>query len=203
MVPILRDTLKQKGISNVKIIQKDARDITEGELRIWNLEFRNYKVVANLPYYIATPIIRKFLEMENAPKTMVLTVQKEVAQRICAKPPRMNVLALSIQFYANPKVVSTIPNNAFWPKPEVDGAIIKITPHTQRPDREFSKQFFKVIKAGFIHPRKKLISNLEHALPTSKEKVLSAFRLERIPYTARAENVGLSGWTTITKTLWG
>lgn len=203
MVQILQNLAKQHKLTNIEIIQKDARDITIEDLTRWEMgeKTKSYKIVANLPYYIATPIIRKFLEIECPPALLVCTIQKEVARRIMAKPPRMNVLALSVQFYANPEIITTIPSMAFWPKPEVDGAVIKITPLKERPDEEFSKQFFSVIKAGFRQPRKKLISNLEHALPAPKEKLRATLRPENIPDSARAQDIELSKWISITKTL--
>lgn len=201
MVQILRNILKQEDISNVEVVQKDARDIGSDDFKNWKLEIRNYKVVANLPYYIATPIIRKFLEIDTPPETMVLTIQKEVAQRICAKPPRMNVLALSVQLYADPKIIAVVPNTDFWPKPDVDGTVIKIVLRKERPNKKLSNQFFKVIKAGFSQPRKKFISNLEHTLSLPKEKIQKTLRLEGIPEDARAQHIELAKWISVTKNL--
>ena len=127
---------------------------------ISNFKFQisNYKVVANIPYYLTSPLIRKFLESDNQPTEIVLMLQKEVAQRICAEPPNMNLLAVSVQFYAEPKIISFVSKNCFWPAPKVDSAIIKIVPG-QKP--EISPDlFFKVVKAGFAHPRKQLVNNL-------------------------------------------
>jgi 16S rRNA (adenine1518-N6/adenine1519-N6)-dimethyltransferase len=90
---------------------------------------KTYKLIANLPYYIASPVIRKFLEAEKPPKEMILMVQKEVAQRICASPPNMSLLAVAVQFYAKPEIISYVSRGSFWPSPKVDSAILKITPY--------------------------------------------------------------------------
>lgn len=147
MVKILKETLKD--YKNVKIIQADALS--------YEFQIPNYKIVANLPYYIASPVIRKFLEAKNQPELMVLMVQKEVSQRICAKPPRMNLLAVSIQFYGKPEIISYVPKQSFWPQPKVDSAILKIS-NIKKPPINVDL-FFKIVKVGFSHPRKQLVGN--------------------------------------------
>ncbi len=115
MVEVLKETLKD--FKNTKIIPGDILKINTR----YYIQERKYKVVANLPYYITSPVIRKFLESnETTPKEMVLMVQKEVAQRICAKPPEMNLLAVSVQFYAKPEIISFVSKKSFWPQPKVD-----------------------------------------------------------------------------------
>ena len=127
---ILENILKSKGINNVKVINKDVLKIASSMLVSRGL--KNYKVVANLPYYITSPVIRKFLECNETRQRymryMVLMVQKEVAQRIVARPPKMNLLAVAVQFYAQPKIIDYVSKNSFWPQPKVDSAIIKIIP---------------------------------------------------------------------------
>ncbi len=148
LIPILGQNLKEFG--NINIVNEDIlrivspnpkTHIDESAKRVntkretkntkYQLPATKYKVVANLPYYIAAKIIRNFLEAKNPPELMVLMLQKEVAQRICpVKPkPKMNLLAISVQFYADAKIIDYVSKNAFWPKPKVDSAIIKITPH--------------------------------------------------------------------------
>jgi 16S rRNA (adenine1518-N6/adenine1519-N6)-dimethyltransferase len=141
------------GWKNVEIIHGDI-------LKIEKLEkFKNYKVVANIPYYLTSPLIRKFLESENQPKEIILMVQKEVAQRICAKPPHMSLLSVSVQFYAKAKIISYVSKNCFWPSPKIDSAIIKIKPK-ENEEKIDSDLFFKIVKAGFSQPRKQLVNNL-------------------------------------------
>lgn len=149
---ILKENLRLWNWRNVEIIQEDIL-----ELRIPRID----KVVANLPYYIAVPVIRKFLETENPPKLMVLMVQKEVAQRICSTVPEMNLLAVSVQFYAKPEIIGYVSKKSFWPRPKVDGAILKIIPLIGTNKKLINTNlFFKIVKAGFSHPRKQIINNL-------------------------------------------
>ena len=96
-----------------------------------------YKIAANLPFYMASPLIRKFLESDNPPLSLTVIVQKEVAQRVCAKPPKMNLLAVSVQFYAAPKIISCISKGAFWPTPKVDCAILQIVPYAKEGEINF------------------------------------------------------------------
>jgi len=149
-VEILKETMKE--YDNVEIIQGDILKIGladtgltvtkpvsfRGNGYVTTERDRNgprnrnrltpYKVIANLPYYITSPVIRKFLEEKNQPKEMLLMVQKEVAQRICASPPNMSLLSISVQFYAQPKIISYVSKDSFWPSPKVDSAILRLTP---------------------------------------------------------------------------
>jgi len=135
-VEILKETLKE--YKNVEVIQDDI--LKTKKLKLLT---KNYKLIANLPYYITSPVIRKFLEIENKPKEMILMVQKEVAQRICAcppslrsgagrraKPPQMSLLAVSVQFYAQPKILGYASKGSFWPQPKVDSAILRLKPYS-------------------------------------------------------------------------
>jgi len=185
------------GLKNLKILQGDI-------LKIKNLNLKNYhfKIVANLPYYITMPVIRKFLEKKPKPKLMILMVQKEVAQRICAKPPKMNLLAVSVQFFAKPEIISYVSKNAFWPSPKVDSAIIKIEPKIEETySLKFKNLFFKIIKAGFSQPRKILINNLCRNFDKNKEKLIEIFQRNNINPFSRAENLNLEEWLKITKNL--
>jgi len=199
MINILSETLA--GYKNIKITQADARN-----LPIYRFaKSINWKVVANLPYNVATFLIHRWLESKNPPNAMVLMIQKEVAQRICLKPPRMNLLAASVQFYADVEIVDYVPAEAFWPRPKVDSAIIKIVP--KKPARPNSRSggspqktreaFFAVAKAGFSQPRKQVIGNLVKKLNIPKEKILLAFKKLDIPELSRAENLSLEQWLSL------
>jgi 16S rRNA (adenine1518-N6/adenine1519-N6)-dimethyltransferase len=193
MVEILKETLK--GIENVKVIQGDILKIPNSQFLIHN----SYKVVANLPYYIVSPVIRKFLELtEVRPLEMILMVQKEVAQRICAKPPDMNLLAVSVQFYAKPEILFYVSKNSFCPQPKVNGAVIKIVP--QKLQRTvLCKLFFKIVKAGFSQPRKQLANNLSKMLKLNKEKVKNWLLKNGIQPSQRAETLTIEDWLKLTK----
>ena len=184
-----------------------------------------YKVVANIPYYLTSHLIRKFLESNNPPQEMILMIQKEVAQRICAAPPKMSLLAVSVQFYAQPKIVSYVSKNSFWPRPKVDSAIIRITPHSSplckkgvRGDLEQNKilpaspaggpsppfvkegadKFFKVVRAGFAHPRKQLINNLSQGLKIDRAKISATLKKIGLSPEQRAETLDVADWTKLT-----
>ena len=198
MVEILKETTQD--FQNIEIINKDIM-----KYEVPKIKYRDYKVVANLPYYITSPVIRKLLETENKPKEIILMVQKEVAQRICARPPKTNLLAISVQFYAKPKIISYVSKKAFYPKPKVDSAIIhlKISKQNSKIDRE---KFFKIVKAGFSHPRKQLANNLLKELDflgkeINKEKIISLLAKKGILATQRPETLLLKNWIELTKIL--
>jgi len=208
MAEILKETLKD--FNNVEIIQGDIlkskllnskfqapnpRQIPNSKSKIP----KNYKVVANLPYYIVAPVIRKFLETENQPKEMVLMVQKEVAQRICAKPPKMSILAVSVQFYAKPEIISFVSKKSFWPSPKVDGAIIKIIPKKLLVKPGLANLFFRIVRAGFSQPRKQILNNLSNMLKLKKEKVKAWLLKNNIQPNQRAETLIIEDWIALTK----
>ncbi len=190
MVEILQETLA--GFNNVEVVQGNALEISNFKFQI-----SNYKLVANIPYYITSPIIRKFLEEKHQPTIMVLMVQKEVAKRICAKPPDMSILALSVQFYATPKVISYVSKNCFWPAPNVDSAIISITPHKEKSTID-PEIFFTLVKAGFSAPRKQLAGNLSKALKKDKEAISAWLLKNNIDAKRRAETLSLQDWKNLT-----
>jgi len=197
---ILKDILKSKGINNVEVINKDILQISNFEFLISNKILNpNYKIVANLPYYITSPFIRKFLEAEHKPKLMVLMVQKEVAQRICAKPPKMSLLAVAVQFYAKPEIVSYVSKKSFFPQPKVDSAILRIAPW-KNADSYAEKcgispeQFFKIVKAGFSSRRKFLINNLSRELKIKNYKLKIVFDQIGLGQKLRAENLSIEDW---------
>jgi len=207
---ILNNELRIKNIKNVEIIQGDILKIqksktepvwTKGEMNAKHsatIKIQNsYKVVANLPYYITSPVIRKFLEEENPPKAMVLMVQKEVAQRICANPPDMSILAVSVQFYAEPKIIAFVSKKSFWPQSKVDSAIIKITPRKKWSRTVLDQLFFKVVKAGFSQPRKQLINNLSKGLGLEREEVKSWLLKNDILPSQRAETLSVADWINL------
>ncbi len=156
-----------------------------------------YKLVANLPYSITSAVLRKFTEPaqifatqkfqsgkeenlggQNMPSLIVVMVQKEVAQRVCAKPGEMSILSVAVQYYGKPEIVKIVPRSAFWPQPEVDSAVLKIQVSTASAGQAGfrgqgsgvdDKQFFKVVRAGFANRRKQLQNNLATGFNISKE----------------------------------
>ena len=148
-----------------------------------------FKVVANIPYQITSEVIRKFLTRENKPELMVLMVQKEVAERICAKPGDMSVLAISVQYYADPEIVAQVPKSYFWPVPAVNSAIIKIS--NIKSDKA-TEEFFKIVKAGFANRRKMLVKNLGSVV--DKKKLPAIFEELGISEKVRAQELSVEQW---------
>jgi 16S rRNA (adenine1518-N6/adenine1519-N6)-dimethyltransferase len=198
MVEILKETLK--NFKNVKIIKGDIL-----KFRIFDFGFpsqdsfpSSYKLVGNLPFYLTTPVIRKFLEaIEVKPCQMILVVQKEVGKRICAKPPRMNILAVSVQFYAKPEIISYISKKSFWPSPTVDSVIIKISAFNRRRKSAFNQRFFQIVKVGFSHPRKQLINNLSKGLKIERNEVKRWLLKNNIRPSQRAETLSVGDWINL------
>src|SRR3989344_5344766 len=209
MVDILKETLKD--VENVEVIQGNALKF---DLKNYNLATTNYKVVANIPYYLTSPLIRKLLESDNPPTEIILMVQKEVAQRICANPPNMSLLAVSVQFYAKAEIVSYVSKKCFWPSPKVDSVIIKITPQKNaginaesREKKATTDLFFNIVKAGFSQPRKQLLDNFSKALALSGVEGLKIDRAKidvwllknNINPKQRAETLSITDWKNLTK----
>jgi 16S rRNA (adenine1518-N6/adenine1519-N6)-dimethyltransferase len=210
MVEILKETLK--GFNNIEVIQGDILVALNPKSEIRNPKQipnyklkipKHYKVVANLPFYITAPVIRRLLEAKNPPKEIVLMVQKEVGQRICAKPPDMTLLAVSVQFYAEPKIVDYISKKSFWPSPKVDSAIIKIMPRRAVPqhDSGLREQFFKIVRSGFSHPRKQLINNLSTGLSISREQIKTWLQKNKVLPEQRAETLTVNQWIELTESI--
>ena len=197
MIEILAETLK--NYKNIEIIHGDILKINSTN---YKLPTTNYKLVANIPYYLTSPLIRKFLESENPPSEMILMLQKEVAQRICSKPPKMSLLAVSVQFYAEPKIISYVSKNCFWPAPKIDSAIIKITPYRFRESvKTKTENFFNIAKAGFSQPRKQLAGNLAKSLKIEKVKINSWLTENKINTTQRAETLSIEDWKNLVSSL--
>lgn len=192
MVEVLREELKT--FCNIELIQGDILKT----LKTDRLKIKDYKVVANIPYYLTANLIRNLLESKRPPKEMVLMLQKEVAQRICAKPPDMNLLAVSAQFYATAKIIKYVSKKSFWPVPKVDSAIIKIFPQTSADRKKINaEKFFKIVKAGFSQPRKQLLNNLSKGLKIEKEKITEWLLKNKISPAQRAETLTIEDWTNL------
>ncbi len=186
--PVLAEILKKNISSRIEVI---TGDVLKEEVSL-----KNYSLVANLPYYVSTAVIRKFLESENPPQEIIVTVQKEVAQRISAKPPRMTILSVSIQFYAETQILFSISSNCFWPKPNVDSAVIKIIPKKKLPEIN-PDLFFKVVKAGFSRPRAQLLNNISKKLLLDKEETIKILQESGINPKQRAETLKVEDWVKL------
>ncbi len=179
---------------NIRIIQGDILKISPNEL----IKEPDYLVVANIPYYITSAIIRHLLENKNKPRRIVLTIQKEVATRICAEPGSMSLLALSVQVYGKPRISKHIPANAFFPSPRVDSTILCIDIYpSPKIQSELLEIFFKLIKAGFSQKRKTLRNSLSSGLHINANEAASLLKKANIDPMRRAETLSIEEWKTL------
>ena len=177
---------------NVRIVPGDARTIDVAAL----LDASSpYKLVANLPYYAATPIVRRFLEMERSPSLMVVMVQREVARSMCAKPGAMSLLSVATQLYGKPRIVASVPPRAFRPAPRVTSAIVRIDVYDNAAlDLRSRGDFFGLVRAGFSARRKQLRNALRQGLSLPTADVEDLLARAGIDPTRRAETLSLAEW---------
>ncbi len=193
LISILEQNLQ--SFNNIRIVQGDILQLKPGDL----VSEDNYLVVANIPYYITSSIIRNLLESGVKPKRIILTIQYEVAQRVCALSSQMSVLALSVLMYGEPTLVRRIPAEAFYPPPKVDSAVIRIDLYPE-PILPVEKRelFFKLAKAGFLHKRKTIRNSLSTGLKWTPEKTEALLSAAEINSQRRAETLSLSEWLEVT-----
>lgn len=177
--------------TNVHLIHGDILELSPDEL----VQEQNYIVAANIPYYITSAVIRHLLETKRKPRRLVLTIQKEVARRICEKPGDMSLLALSVQVYGKPRIAAQIPAGAFYPAPNVDSAVlvIDIYPDPLIPV-QYLESFFKLIKAGFSQKRKTLRNSLAAGLAISPASAAELLESAGIDPRRRAETLSIREW---------
>jgi len=186
----LRESLKKDGISNVEIVEGDTLKFPKEKLK----SFKTFTVVANIPYYLTSRLFRYFLESAPRPKTIVFTVQKEVAERIVARPGNMNLLALSIQSFGKAEKIKNVPRECFSPKPDVESAIIRVSGISDeffRKNKIPPERFFEIARLAFGKKRKMLSSSLK--------TVISPDVLERagIHKNARPQELEIEEWARL------
>ena len=176
---------------NVRLIHGDILELSPDDL----IQEQDYLVVANIPYYITSAAIRHLLESKHKPRRIVLTIQKEVAKRICENPGDMSLMALSVQVYGKPRIVAQIPAGAFFPAPNVDSAVlvIDIYPSPLIPN-EYLDRFFKLIKAGFSQKRKTLRNSLSAGLSILPANAADLLERAGIDPQRRAETLSIEEW---------
>lgn len=185
-------------ILNQDVLGTDPAALLKGRAPHFPEVLRSYKVVANLPYYITSPVLRHFLEAPVKPELMVVMVQKEVAEAIAAPAGKRSLLSIAVQFYGRPQIVASVPADAFFPPPEVDSAVVKIDVYSQPPFAVDNVEgFFKLVKAGFAAARKQVANSLAHSLGLSKEEVLSLLDKAGIDPKRRAETFTLEEWAEL------
>lgn len=179
---------------NLTVINEDILKIDPVQL-LTAYGISEYKVVANLPYYITGAVIRHFLETPVKPRLMVLMVQREVAKQITAKPGDMSLLSVSVQLYGRPEITAKVPARAFYPAPRVDSAVMRIDVYP-RPQVAVNdvNEFFRLVKAGFSANRKQLINSLANGLVLPKVEVLPLLEKSGIDPKRRAETLTIGEW---------
>jgi len=201
LVPVLRYELEP--FNNVELVHGDI--LTFDPSQWFNAP---YIMVANVPYYITGAILRHLLESHPRPKRLVLTVQREVADRLTAVPPRMSLLAVSVQYYGRVRFIGAVKAGAFWPRPEVDSAVVRIDVDERRLSGEAGEQerkgeeeaFFRVVRAGFSEKRKQLKNNLRRLGPDDMA-IAAALETAGIDGKRRAETLSVAEWQTLTSAL--
>lgn len=154
-----------------------------------------YYVVANLPYYITSAIVRRLLEAHNPPQSMTITVQKEVAERMIATPNDMSLLSVSVQFYGAPRLVMKLNPGVFWPQPDVSSAVVHIDLRERPlPTVTDTAKFFRIVRAGFSQKRKQLKNALSSGLNLPNPAIEAWLGAADIAATRRAETLTLSDW---------
>jgi 16S rRNA (adenine1518-N6/adenine1519-N6)-dimethyltransferase len=181
--------------SHVTVMEADAREVDIGTLVPAGTP---YKLVANLPYYAASPIIRRFLEAEHKPDVMVVMVQREVARRMCAAPGEMSMLSVAIQVYGKPRIVCSVPPRAFKPQPKITSAVVRIDVYdVPIVPMDPTENFFDLVRAGFSTPRKQIRNSLAVGLdipPTESEVMLSKAGIDP---KRRAQTLTLDEWSSL------
>jgi len=200
LAEILRKALPYDNvvILNEDVLGTDPVILLQGRAPHFPDKLTSYKVVANLPYYITSPVLRHFLEAPVKPETMVVMVQKEVAEAIVAPTGKRSVLSIAVQFYGKPEIVADVPAAAFFSRPEVDSAVVKINVYSCPPVAvEDTEGFFKLVRAGFAAARKQISNPLSHSLGLPKEDILSMLAKLDIDPKRRAETFSLEDWANL------
>lgn len=209
LVAVLRDTM---GVyPNVRLVHGDILALDIPTLLgleptpappLWGVRLEHYHVVANLPYYITAAVLRHLLEAPLRPARLVVTVQREVAERLVAAPGEMSLLSVSAQFYGAPRILFRIKPGAFFPPPQVESAVVRLDTYADPPVpvRDVS-WFFTVVRAGFAQKRKQLRNTLAASLALPAPQVEAALRAAGLDPTRRAETLTLAEWGSLVQAL--
>jgi 16S rRNA (adenine1518-N6/adenine1519-N6)-dimethyltransferase len=197
MMGVLQETLS--GYDTVTLVQGDILALDPAQLVQPATE---YTVVANLPYYITSAALRHLLESSRRPQRLVITVQREVAERIVATPGQMSLLAVSVQFFGEPHLLFRIKPGSFYPPPGVESAVVRVDMYDTPPvGVEDAHRFFRVVRAGFAQRRKQLRNTLSAGLHMPAEKVAARLQEAGIDPKRRAETLSLEEWARIAQVL--
>lgn len=204
LIPILEDTLKD--YDNVTVINEDILKVDIHALAQEKNHGKPIKVVANLPYYITTPIIMGLFESKVPVENITVMVQKEVADRMQVGPGTKDygALSLAVQYYAEPYLVANVPPNCFMPRPKVGSAVIRLTRHKERPVQVKNEKFmFQIIRASFNQRRKTLQNGLNNSteLNVTKAQVVEVLEQMGLPATVRGEKLTLEQFARLSDLL--
>lgn len=195
LIPVLKDLLS--AAPNVELIHGDILKLKPAEL----IGQDGYWVVANIPYYITSNLIRHLLEAPLKPHRLVLTVQREVAQRICAKPGDLSLLALSVQVYGRPQIAISIPAGAFYPPPKIDSAVVRVDLYPQPViPAALLNDFFRLAHAGFGQKRKTLRNSISAGMSLPAAQAAALLQAANIDPQRRAETLSIEEWAALTQT---
>ncbi len=204
---VLKSLSKEHNSSNSNLENPDRKFHYEvADILTYNFSERladqPYKVIANIPYYITGKIVQLFMRAPHKPESLTLLMQKEVAYNIAAKPGDMNLLGISVQLYADPKVVSVVPSHKFYPAPKVDSAVIHIAIR-KKPKYEIKDEakLFRILRACFSGKRKQLHNTLENNLSLDKPTVAAALEKANIEPTIRPQQLTIEQWLVLTDLL--
>ena len=202
LVALLKERLA--GFPDVKIVHADILKTIPRQLLQDNLSasdlVRGYKVIANLPYYITSPVLSHFLEAQPRPSRMVVMVQKEVGEAVAAAPGKMRLLSVKAQFYSRPAIVSYVSAASFYPPPKVNSAILRLDVYSQPPvEVSDVAGFFDIVMHGFSAPRKQIRNSLAHSLEMPPGQVASLLEKAGIEPKRRAETLSLEEWRELWK----
>lgn len=179
---------------NIEVRCADARGIRDADL-----PSQPYRLIANLPYGVGTVVLRTLLEYPHAPKGALVMLQRDVAERICGKPPRLGILGIAIQSLAEPQILFRIPPRATWPAPKVESACVRFALRRPRMAPKLYRALVALARTGFAHPRKKLAGNLAQMF--AKEAIAKTLHRCRIGEQARAQELSLAQWHCLTRHL--
>ncbi len=193
---LARELQKNLSLPNIQIIEQDILTFDLTKLP------HKYKVVANIPYYLTSNLLRLLSESNNPPKIIAILVQKEVAQRICAAPGEMSLLSVSVQMYYQTHLEQVIKAEMFTPPPKVDSQIVQLVRRSEPLFGDLdSKKLFRVVKAGFSNRRKTLLNSLSGGLGLSKEEIANYLQIVEIDPGVRAQELSLQDWIKLAKVL--
>ncbi len=182
---------------DVRVVNADARDVDLEELPEFGGSNR-YRVVANLPYYAGTPIVRSFLERERRPASMTVMLQREVARDMCAKAGKMSLLSLAVQIYAEPRSLFSVPPSAFRPPPKVHSTVIELLPRAEPlVSRKDVEDLFKLARSAFLGRRKQLHNSLSNGLQMTTGEVKDMTERAGIDSERRPATLGIEEWLSL------